>query len=406
MKNIFYCLCLLMFLSATSSEVSARLPPANAPAPAAAAPTPRAAQSCQEAAQGIQAYCSDNPRMTSAESLLVQQRALEADSGLDAAYAGQAQAFTAQADTQTVQAMCAEANGSCQDLCEADYNKHQGLAQSAYSAGNTATGNQESSNARAMQNMGRQCAEEEARTQAMASDTLAQIAQVLQGLAGIIAALGGDPGSNPTSVAELDDDEDEECTGYDQYSIDCQEAPTDPGGTRDGGLTTAGLNGDPNAGSGMFLDGMGGTVDGDGKSSGSDKDNPFGGAGFGGGMGGFGSNGSGSGGGTAANGAGTGEGLDTDIHKGYMGGGGSGGGGSGGGGGGRAGKSPYAPFAASGGKDVGKAALQKKLDKIANAGDGKRSIASQGGANGPFEDNWAVVTKAYKKNTSSMFHQK
>lgn len=128
------------------------------------------------------------------------------------------------------------------------------------------------------------------------------------------------------------------------------------------------------------------------------------------GFGGFASFGtSGSGVGTSGAGtAGGAQGLDTDIHKGFMSadGGGAGGGDFSGGGSAPAPRPGAFSQSSLGGASgaAQKAALQRQLSRYANKE--KRGLASTGDTNGPFQDNWTVINKAYKKNSNTMYHQK
>lgn len=241
----------------------------------------------------------------------------------------------------------------------------------------------------------------ESETETAAMDM--KFGEILAGLAAIMQALGGNPDNPGTDIKGLGEDDPEDCENNPNADslLRCKKQ-SNPG-TRTAGLNgVANLNGKGGSGLGGLLGG----VDTAGEPGGESKDNGSGsgsGNGFGtAGFGGFGSGGSGGGSGSGAGGAQK-SGLNTDVQKwagggGYGSGGGGGGGRSGGGGARFAGASLNAP----GGGLAGKAALNKKLGALKAQA---RMPASKGGANGPFEDNWSVVNKAYKKNSSSMFHQ-
>ena len=309
-----------------------------------------------------------------------------------------------------IRAACETATSRCEQECSREGREH-------YDEGNRLINNPQTQ-AQAQQEYQQgdqdrdriqQCRDEQARTQQAVAGLDMQLGEILAGLAALAQALGLGNENGGVESASLDEESEEEdkCDGeFADLLIECV-GQSDPSGTR-AGLASAGLNGNP-AGQGITLNGDGSQAGTPGGTSGDDGgagNNPFGGAGFGGAMGGGMPLGAG-GGGVGSGSGGTGDdGPNTDIHKGYMGSGGGGGGGgfSGGGGGGGAPRK-FGSFQDGGNSSTDKSALQRKLSKYAKAAGG-RAPASTGGTNGPFDNIWGVVNKAYKKNSSSMYHQR
>ncbi len=399
---------LMILPLAASANAPAEAPiPEASPVGAASAGNPYTAETaeqhipdCNSAQENIQYFCSQNTELE-----LAQQRANVAgmfqagqQGAGQTARDAETNATFSQASLRRVRGHCRAAYDRCNQTCTEEANQHRQRA--VQDQMNAATHQQNAQTALDIRN---RCYQEQAALQSQATAMEANLAEILAAVAQIMQALGLGQGDGSASLASADDTEEEDkCEGeYAHLLIECKDQ-SGPSGTRAGLSGAAALSGKTSTGLGNLFDGANGGEPG-GESKGGDDDSagggsPFGAAGFGGGNGLGGTN-------AAAGGGGSGkEELDTDIQKGYMGTGGGFGGGGGGGGGGRSAGRGYNPVSPLGGAaGVNKAALQKKLNKYANSG--KRNPASAGGANGPFESNWAIIKKAYKKNSSSMFHQ-
>lgn len=258
--------------------------------------------------------------------------------------------------------------------------------------------------AQKMEQINQRCQQEGQATQQKAEAAQTDLSGILEGIAALLQALGLGEDDDEPELAELDDSDDP-CEGqYADVLIECtgQSGPT---------ASRAGLNGAVgtmadsrgNLNDGLFQSSEQGEPGGPRGSGGGNNNGGFGGASMGGGMGGL-PGGLGAGG-TDGNG-GSGSDLDSDIHRGYMGGGGGSGGGGGGfssGGGSSGGSGGFGK--SSLGSDKLASGLGKKLKKITRGG-ANRAPASKDGKNGPFDDNWSVVNKAYKNNAKSMYHHK
>ena len=368
------------------------------------------ANDCRQLAGRIQTSCTQNPSYEAAMQNrgLWQQitRTSESgesadDPGLGATTTGAiAEGKAEQASLEDVLTQCREAKDECVKTCQSEIDAHNTNASNLVKAKQDPS--PEEKLAKDAKERGDSCVKEYSATEAKKQSMSANIGQALQALAAIAQMLGlgqGDDGSTePIETAEAGD----ECEGeYAHLLIECK-GQSDPKGSRASLTGLAGLNGKTSGGLGNLFDGADtGEPGGEGK----DSDGSGGGSGaFGAGIaGGVGAGGAGAGS-TGAGGAGSEEGLDTDIHKGFMGAGSFGGSGGGGSGGGyRGGASRVGGIGGLSNGGLNKAALQRKLKKAAS--DSSRKPASQGGANGPFEDNWAVVKKAYKKNSSTLHHE-
>ncbi len=357
-------------------------------------------------------YCSQNPHMRAAQEATGLRRFLGSEQGAaQAVNGGLDNGRASRMSLAEVRAACEAATSRCEQECSDEGERH-------YQQGNDlARDPSAQAQAQEQYRLGdedgqriQQCRDEQAKTQAAVASLDMQLGEILAGLAALAQALGlGERDGVGTAATNEDLDEDEDkCDGeFADLLIECV-GQSDPSGTR-AGLASAGLNGNP-AGQGITLNGDGSQAGTPGGTSGDDGgagNNPFGGAGFGGAMGGGMPLGAG-GGGAGSGSGGTGDdGPNTDIHKGYMGSGGGGGGGGGfsGGGGGGAAPRKFGNFQNGGNSNADKKALQRKLSKYAKAAGG-RAPASTGGTNGPFDNIWGVVNKAYKKNSSSMYHQR
>jgi hypothetical protein len=386
-----------------STSAMARLAPVTAPSsggmtPFTAQSAPQHISSCQAGQTYIQSYCSQNPAMVNAQNAAGNANIpSQSQRGAGEAVANsQAVANQGLRATGAVRRACRAANSACSEHCSREAQEH---VDRANASSDPATQQAEMQQHDQKVQIRNQCHQEFAAVESQAQGLQANLAEILQALAQIAQALGMGEGNDSMELANNEEEEDK-CEGeFAHLLIECR-GQSDPKGTRAGLSGMASLT-QPGGGSGTIFDGSqqgepGGEDKGRGN-GGAAGNSPFTGAGFGGG-GGFGGTNPGT-----SNGSGeSGEGLDTDIHKGFLSGGGGGGGGSGGGarrgGGFRA--TPPLGAAANG---VDKAELQKKLNKFSGAA--KRSPASVGGTNGPFESNWVIIKKAYKKNSSSMFHQ-
>ncbi len=359
---------------------------------------------CEKMQHKIQTFCTTNPTLANAQ--LSQQMHTLASQKKDAG-AGTNVLSSLQGTRETRQInkmigkLCEAAAQRCDNLCVIHYNEQVPALSDQSPANDTeALKNQQVANS-----VRQTCSQEKQKYAAAEKAFDIDLQGVMAALTALKDLLGLGDDSKPTEVSLDDDENEDECDGeYADLLIQCRE-PSGPKDTRadlvgGAGLTPSDTDGNLNS----LFDQPGGGEPG-GSSKGKNKSNsPFGSAGAG--AGGFGMAGFGAGAGAGAGGSGDSEkGLDTDIQKGYMGVGGS----SGGGGGGGSSRSAYRgsgqkAFGSAGlGAGMNKASLQKKLNKY--AGRQGRAPASTGKANGPFDDNWKVVNKAYKKNSNTMFHQ-
>ncbi len=352
-------------------------------------------------------YCSQNPQMRAAQQATGLSNLVRNDNGGgESIRQGQSQANSSRMSLAQIRAACEEATSRCEQQCVDEANQHieAGNRYNSSTPPQTQQAQDEYNKANEDNERMNQCRQEHATTQQAVAGLDAQLGDILAGLAALAQALG--LGEGGVDTASLDEDEEEDkCEGeFAHLLIEC-EGQSDPSGTR-AGLAGAGLTGNT-TGQGITLNGTGSEEStGDTSGNGSGSGNPFASSGFGGSMGGLGSFGGGVGS-SGSSGSGSGEdGPNTDIHKGFMGSSSGGGGFSGGGGGSAAAPRPsFSQFSNGGNGSSDKAALQRKLNKYADVS-GSRAPASVGGANGPFENIWGVVNKAYKKNSSSMYHQR
>ncbi len=372
---------------------------AQAQAPSGLSPftaetAPQHITDCSTAESFVPRYCSQNPALVNAQAAAGNANIPnQTNPG-----AGQTVTATqgvmnqARSQTRVVQSACQAAFDLCNNFCTNEANQAYGS-----NPPDMPTGDQRIS-------IRQRCVQENTTLQSQAAGLQADISQILEGLAMLAQALGLGQGNSGMGIGASGEEPEDKCEGeYAHLLIECKEQ-SGPSSSRAGLSGIAALNGKTSNGLGNLFDGAdGGEPGGEDKGVGNEGGaggNPFGAAGLG--------NSGGLGGTNAANVGGdgsSGDGLDTDINKGFLGtGGGFGGGGGGGGsrGGGGRGFSAIPPVGGSA-DGMNKASLQKKLNKYAN--DSARNPASVGGANGPFESNWAIIKKAYKKNSGSMFHQ-
>jgi hypothetical protein len=391
MKKRNLCITLILspcFLMTSAFAATGVDPTGSTPAPAAQ--ETKSFSSCSQADFWIQRNCTGSTSYAEYQAKSSQWKAFSAG-GRDAG--AKAQLVTAKTEISSalvsieeMKRVCTEATNSCISVCGRQYEQ-------AASNNNTTAMNQANTTAN-------KCSEEQKKMIAKSDAAQMDLEQILKTVMAALQMLQGMGGDG--SKAALTTDEDP-CEGqYKDILVECN-GQSDPKGTR------ASLNGTGvSSNNGTNADGLLQSAS-QGEAGGTSKGNNLKASGMGAsgsGMGGFGggmSNGMGSSGSASA---GDGEkGLDTDIQKGFMS---ADGGGSGGGGGGSSG-SPASPFGkfglASAGEAVTKSsALQKKLSDLVSSE--KRGLASSGDTNGPFQDNWDVIKKAYKNNTQSMFHQK
>ncbi len=359
---------------------------------------PQHIQQCDSAPNNMQYFCSRNTDLELAQ----QQQGLagmfnSGDQGAgQRARDAETNAQYSRASLSRVREDCRAAFDQCNQVCTDEANQ---LRQQAASAPDPGTANELNQQANQKLDTRGQCQQEQQTLETQAAAMDANLADILAAVAAILQQLGIGQGDGSASLAAETEDEDE-CNGeYAHLLIECNEQ-SGPSGTRAGLSGVAALNGRTSSGAGDLFDGaQSGEPGGEASDSdsGSGGSSPFSASGLAGGTGFSGS----SGGSAGGDGSGK-EDLDTNINQGYMGAG-SGFSGGGGGGGSRGSGGRYNPAGLIGDKGLNKAELQKKLNKYSK--DSSRSPASLGGANGPFDDNWAIINKAYKKNSSSMFHQ-
>ena len=231
------------------------------------------------------------------------------------------------------------------------------------------------------------------------SSMLQQLLPILQALMGMFGKK-----DKEQELADLKKDEEEDIckSEYAPMLVEC--GGVDPNTSkRSAGLNRTGVLSGSTVGVGSGLGEIGQATNGGVQSSGK-KSSPIGAASGAGGLGGaLGFSGSGSSGGSDS---GKVEKASADIGKGYLGGGGGGGGfGSFGGGGSKGGASFSGAFNPNGGKGAGAGAKLKKAMGSVGRKKGGRGLASTDGKGGPFQDNWNTISKAYKSNSATLYHQ-
>ena len=362
-------------------------------------------RTCAEAEQTIKKFCSENPDLIYAQQKQGFFQFLKADRGnmSESVENGQTIGRSTLASLSEIKRACLVASNRCLSTCREDHLKHIRYANQLHSEQRYNEAKVQNDLANKKTEIGKMCKAENEKLAASATGMQNNIAEVLTSLAALAKTLGMGKGGDSATLAGLDEDEEQdECDGpYATYLIKCN-GQSGPKGTRSGLNNVAALTGSPNSGLPIGAAAESGEPGGTSKDDGSG--NNFAASGLGSGLGG-GAFGSGSGTGTGAEVGAEKAGLDTDIHKGTYG----VGGGSGGGGGGYSSGSRK-PFYGSSGTGVkaaslNQAALARKIGKYKSPKRPSRGLSSTGGANGPFEDNWSIVNKAYKKNSSSMFHQ-
>jgi hypothetical protein len=356
---------------------------------------------CQQFNQVIQSFCVDSPLLSQAQAStgVISNQIDLTDAGQTGPAEPQLQrglneGIANRTAVQQAQQICQEAANKCNNTCQ------QEMIQARST---TPPQEQLAEQHNQVNQMCRQQYEQMQQTSQMA---LADIAALIASIAQLMQALGIG-GSDDPGLAEVKEKSDDPCEGqFADMLIECT-GQSGPDSARAGlsgatgvGTNTGGVN------DGLYNISEQGEPGGD--RSGANNNRGGGGPGMmGAGFGGGGMMGAGLGGaGSGSDGSGSGSGLDSDIHRGFMGGGGGGGSSGGGGAMGRAAPA-LNPFGKSGlsGDELAKAQLESKINKLAK-GQGARAPASTDGKNGPFQDNWSVVTQAYKKNSSTMFHQK
>ena len=349
--------------------------------------------SCTEASQKIKSFCTGNPEyatLVANKGLMTSLQSLGRTS--ETITEGGVQATAAQMSLVEIKAACVSARNSCSNVCGAEASAHRTRAVLPNDV------NFELGEATKKEAQIKTCDTELAAFGAAATAMNMELVEVIAALSALAQALGI---GNDFAAATTGLSEEDKCDGEDSDKyIDCLEQ-SGPSSTRSGlNGGVASLNGNPSSGMNPFGEASSGEPGGDSK--GKKKAAAVARAGGGGsGLGGFSSAGGGSGSGS---GSGSDSGLDTDLGSGFMGVGGGSGGGGGFSSGGSSRPRSLGKYDAGSGKGLSKARLQKKLNKYKKSN--SRSPASVGGANGPFIDNWTVVNKAYKKNSTSMYHQK
>ena len=371
-------------------------------------------EACTQETSAIGELCSGSAQELSIDALQAQYAGLGKFAG---AVAGDSAIATMQDKNiliSGIKARCQAAASSCKAKCDDAMTDMQALIQSSQTPNPDAQAALEGSRKNK-----RQCRSTAGKFIAAQTATLAEIAMMIQAVTGVLTALSalkndGSGGDDFQTASVNDDDEEKnECEGeYADLLASCK----DPSQIAAKG-TRAGLGGTGGAsrsggGSGVSLlasdPGAEKNIGGEKK----DKGQAGAGGGFGGGIGGFGGGaGVGSAGAGSSSGSGGqgGEGFNTDIGSGFLsGGGGAGGGGGGGfsGGGSRSGGSKGFGRGSSSVGLAAKAAFQSKLNKFAksNSRSGRGLASDKLKANGPFEDNWEVLRKAYKSNSPTLFH--
>jgi len=356
-------------------------------------------QTCEQFNNPITILCTNNSLMDQAQkkSRFLQNLLSRTQSGAPSDVSQQlngsnAVATEAQVTNQQVQQVCQEAASQCRKQCNDDAMK-------------IATDPSQQQKFEQYQQISQKCQKELQSTMQRTGMALSEIAAVLASIGQVMQALG--IGQKDASLADINKPSDDPCDGqFADMLIECtgQSGPTS---------TRAGLNGNPLVGGvganadGLFQTGSQGEPGGDraglNKAATSGASSGFsGGAGM---VGGVGLGGLGGGSGSSMEPADSD--INSDTQQGFMatGGGPSGGGGGGSSSGGRA-VTPFKGFAQSepSSEGLGRAMIDRKLKKLTND-TSSRAPASADGKNGPFQDNWSVINKAYKKNASSMFHQ-
>lgn len=340
------------------------------------------APSCQQMASEIVNFCSGNEKLAEAKAetlkiaafLKNSRGAAERGQGLQTA------GHTSQAKITEAQQMCKDANRQCHNSCDQEIemcNFGPCQLENLYASK-------------------KQCTREYQTANSMFDASLGEIGNLLAGLANFLSALGVFDKDPPKMEGSGDD---EDCKGpHAATLLKCTER-SNPIGGRAGGISGPGSGNGGISGGGPLFEvatqekpgGQGGDNSRSSTVGGNRGPNGFG------GFGGTAENGLASG-----NEAGTGgSSEDEDDYGRYMGTGSSSGGT--GSAGGLRGLASFGKFSAGNGDTLAsKSDLDKKLKKYSNTN--TRSPASIGAVNGPFQDNWEVVRKAYKRNSGSLLH--
>ncbi len=319
-----------------------------------------------QSTEGIQAILNSSPKLGRAVHVLGAQQAVQQQ----------------QAATLEAKRVCEEARNKCNSHCEA------AKRQSAFGG------------YKIYENHKQQCNKEHAKAKAAFIKNLGQWAMLLTSIAALLKALGVGEDDAP-DFDDIANPDDKGCSGPNAATLVRCASKSDPLRTR-AGLNRPGANPGSLTGNPLFEggpdEGSPGVDRGDGSGR-TASGSPNGGSGPG-GMGGLPGNGLAEG---SSASDGSSEEGDGDGYGRYMdagGGGGSGGGGGYSGGGGR-GLANFGNFSSEGDKLASQNALDRKLKKYSGEG-GTRSPASVGALNGPFQDNWEIVRKAYKSTSDSL----
>ena len=355
------------------------------------------AQACLNATKQISTFCTQNKQLIEADAeTMAFAQAIASSNSIGTA---EQVLVIKQRGNSTKTAIidakkaCEQANKQCQKICETEKRNYMQTCEFDMTGTCTQDLNQR------YEGYKQQCTKEYTSAQNKMNFSLGEIGKLLAGVGALLSALGVNKDDGDVN---LDDIEDDECKGPDADKIVRCGRISEPIQGRAG--TTRGPGGLSGPGGG--LDGLftvssqgeepgGERGDGDGSRS-ATGNNAGGGSGWGGGPSGDGL--------ASANGESENGGSSEDDSEGeqYMGTGGGGGGGSGGySGGGRGGLGNFGNFSSNGDKLASQSELDKNLKKYSNAN--ARGPASVGGAvNGPFQDNWEVIKKAYKKNSNTL----
>ena len=378
---------------------------------------------CQEMAMKMEgSLCSKDPRLKEAlirSGELARMEKGKVISVSEDAKRHQETGLLTERELKKIKNVCEQAKLHCDRQCVIEEERYRSMANSAIP--NFEVANYYLLQAQGMREANTTCNQAYEKANEKIRTSLGEVASFLAAIASILQALGHN-GSDPSDADRGDgngNDKNDPCKslGADKdkdVSGLCNKKTNSPATRR---RSTASVR-PSNAGSITGGTGPGGLInleDDKPRPGGPRRDNDGGanlaslGGNMGVGPGGLGS-GLGSGLGFDSEGSAGGEGSsdgDSDSHGKYMPSGGGGSGGSSGGGGGRRGSGSFGSFA-TGTKDPlaaknAKLALNNKLEKLKR---NSRNPASLSGRGNSFLDNWEVVSRAYRKNSKNLFHQK
>lgn len=353
---------------------------------------------CEDYNVNISTFCTNNDLLAQAQqnSRVVEQATKLFNSGGTSAVTEQAQSaqqegLRTEATIQELRQICQKAASQCGETCGNEIRSQPSTPEGQ-------------AKRQQLLQVSQNCQQELQASNQRTGMALSEIATVLASLAKVMQALGIGQ-KDDVGLADINKPSDDPCEGqFADMLIECtgQSGPNSTRAGLNGSTLTGGLGGN---GDGLFQSGSQGEPGGDRKGANKASTNVAGGGFAGAGMGamgaGLGGLDSGSGG-TSEQASGD---INAEAQQGFMGTGGGSGGGGGGSSGGRS--APFSGFSKSSLNAEGqeRAMIERKLNKL-TSNSSPRAPASADGTNGPFQDNWTVINRAYKKNSSSMFHQK